>query len=412
MDRIVGLKISNVRTIKALEMSIDPVNVLIGENGAGKSTIIEVLELLRTMAQPGFMPGFYSNHRGVNGLLRRGEGELGFTLSFELDGIEGTYSTSISAENSSFSERLGWGSRSNLDLGFFTEHSELNRWLNGWSSTYLTQRSSLEDLALHSHFDDPKLRDIVVRVRALMAGIEVHLGFDTLAGWAAQATQRPSPMRQSAILQPAQRLSLQGRNLANTWHQLKNQRPEDDWRHTLELLRLGLGEGIGGVDIVPDAGGGQVSIALRMHGWEQPIPAANLSDGQLAWMAFVAMVKLNPKRSLLAIDEPELHLHPALLGRVVELLTSEQQAPVILSTHSDRILELLDDPVSAVKVCSLEPGGEMALSVLDKDELPKWLERFQDLGRLRASGYLSRVLRKVEPSKPSPMMSSHQQEQP
>ena len=125
-------------------------------------------------------------------------------------------------------------------------------------------------------------------------------------------------------------------------------------------------------------------------------------------MAFVAMVKLNPTRSLLAIDEPELHLHPALLGRVVDLLTSEQQAPVILSTHSDRILELLDDPVSAVKVCSLEPGGEMSLSVLDEEALPKWLERFQDLGRLRASGYLSRVLRKVKPSESSSLMKQQE----
>ena len=43
MDKIVGIKINNIRTIKSLEMSIDPINVLIGENGAGKSTIIDGL---------------------------------------------------------------------------------------------------------------------------------------------------------------------------------------------------------------------------------------------------------------------------------------------------------------------------------------------------------------------------------
>jgi predicted ATPase len=105
------------------------------------------------------------------------------------------------------------------------------------------------------------------------------------------------------------------------------------------------------------------------------------------------MARLHRGRSLLAIDEPELHLHPALLGRAVALLSSlEGPAPVVLSTHSDRILELLDDPVASVRVCGLEPGGRTSLSVLDREGLARWLEEYGDLGQLRASGYLPRVL--------------------
>jgi predicted ATPase len=143
---------------------------------------------------------------------------------------------------------------------------------------------------------------------------------------------------------------------------------------------------------VPDAGGGYVGLALKRADLAEPIPASNLSDGQLAWLAFVALARLNPGRSLLAVDEPEQHLHPSLLGRVVTMLASlPGGAPVVLSTHSDRVLELLDDPADAVRVCSLV-GSRADVSRIDAGELPRWLQQFGDLGQLRAAGYLSRVL--------------------
>jgi len=55
------------------------------------------------------------------------------------------------------------------------------------------------------------------------------------------------------------------------------------------------------------------------------------------------------------------------------------------------MLELLDDPADAVRVCHLE-GSEASVSRLDGNELPRWLQQFGDLGRLRASGYLGRLL--------------------
>lgn len=104
------------------------------------------------------------------------------------------------------------------------------------------------------------------------------------------------------------------------------------------------------------------------------------------------MAHLNTNRSLLIVDEPELHMHPSLLGRVVALLsTLPGGASVILSTHSDRVLEMLDQPADAVRVCALE-GSRAVVSQIDASELPRWLERFGDLGQIRASGYLPRLL--------------------
>jgi hypothetical protein len=80
-----------------------------------------------------------------------------------------------------------------------------------------------------------------------------------------------------------------------------------------------------------------------------------------------------------------------LLGRVVSLLADlEGGAPVVITTHSDRVLEMLDD-ASALRVCKLE-GSKATVAGVDPSELHPWLEKFGDLGKLRASGYLPRVL--------------------
>jgi predicted ATPase len=126
---------------------------------------------------------------------------------------------------------------------------------------------------------------------------------------------------------------------------------------------------------------------------KEPIAAADLSDGQLSWLAFVALARLGRGRTLLAFDEPEAHLHPALLGRVVDLLqTAGEDAPVVVSTHADRVLELLDDPASAIRVCSLEGDNRAVVAGLDRTELGRWLAQYGDLAALRASGFLKRVV--------------------
>ena len=112
------------------------------------------------------------------------------------------------------------------------------------------------------------------------------------------------------------------------------------------------------------------------------------------------MARLDRGRSLLAVDEPELHLHPSLCGRVVALLMGlEGGAPVIISTHADRVLELLDDPASAVRVC-VNHGGSASVQRLDPVELAAWMQDYGDLAKLRANGLLGRVL-KDPPAEPS-----------
>lgn len=47
--RLTSLRIEGLRTLADVTLSLDGLTVLVGENGTGKSTITEALELVRSL---------------------------------------------------------------------------------------------------------------------------------------------------------------------------------------------------------------------------------------------------------------------------------------------------------------------------------------------------------------------------
>ena len=161
----------------------------------------------------------------------------------------------------------------------------------------------------------------------------------------------------------------------------------------MEYVKLGLGEDVESVDVRPDAGGGNVSLWLRFIGKEARIAPSAISDGQLAWLAFVALYRLPSKGGLLIFDEPELHLNPRLLARAADLLeATSSERTVIVATHSDRFLDVLKEPAAAVVACELDAQRRTVLKRPDPEALADWLEDYAGFGAIRAAGHEGSVL--------------------
>ena len=398
MDRITQIFIKNIRAIESMHLDLSTsLTTLIGENGAGKSTLVECFELLRKMAEPEFIQHFYHIHRGMPSLLRKGASSLELGVVIEDD--EGklprlTYRVVLETRNIDVAireESLQVSGGSEQKNPFYAllqdatqrricnEKGEMLPFLENYPRTSLLLPGSAAYGSVR-----PEIRRLLKHLR----GIEVHLGFDTRASWAARTYQRPESLRSGSLIYPAERLQLLGFNLANAWQELQS-KEESHRTKTMSLVRLGLGERVDSVVLKPDPGGGNIYLSLRFNDLAEPILATDLSEGQLAWLAFVAMLRLNQHRSLLVIDEPESHLHPYLLSGVIEMLKSSG-TPVVITTHSDSVLELLDHPADSVRVCTLDPKGRVLQQKLDAEKLEKWLAHYGDLARLRSEGYLSR----------------------
>ncbi len=206
--------------------------------------------------------------------------------------------------------------------------------------------------------------------------IEVHVPFEVMATWVGRSTQRRSAMRGAALHQPANRLEKLGANLANVYSSLKNDFDEDHWQQTMAYVRLGLGEDVRSINVRPDPGGADIGLWVKYAGIDQQLPASALSDGTLAYLALVALYRLDAGSALLAFDEPELHLHPALLMRALDFFEAmARDRPVILATHSDRLLDGLSDPARSAVLCELDEARRTRLIRPDPEALGRWLGR-------------------------------------
>src|SRR5262249_22578272 len=156
-------------------------------------------------------------------------------------------------------------------------------------------------------------------------------------------------------------------------HYLKEEHGPRSETRLLERLRAGLGLDIDaiGTRIV---GPGRVVVTLRMRGVEKPVSAAALSDGQLQYLAYAVLAELAHTQSVLAVDEPESHMNPRLVVRILWMLEELARSyPVIVATHSDALLDALSDPARSVVLCELDAERQTRLSRVDPDALAAWL---------------------------------------
>jgi predicted ATPase len=101
--------------------------------------------------------------------------------------------------------------------------------------------------------------------------------------------------------------------------------------------------------------------------------------------------------SVIAIDEPEIGLHPSMLPVIAEYAkVASQRTQVILTTHSPDFLNAFSEMSPQVTVCHWEEG-ETSLHALEPHDVASWLEHYR-LGELFTRGALDLLaLPKLEP---------------
>jgi predicted ATPase len=388
------MRIRGLRTLADVTLQLGGLTVLIGDNGTGKSSILEALRIARLIVGGEFINRLSAEH-ALAPAVSRNTSEVKLDLRVEKASRNFVYSLSFNPAARSITHEAIHELAQDVDVRSAASRSDAHPLIvRGADQLRIAGVEQSQHVAsVLSVFDYfglvPSVEGVAV-VREALEGIDVHLPFEVMPGWAARATGRRAFVREPQVLDPIHRLDLFASNLANVYHHLRNS-DSQRWRVTLELLQLGLGPELQDV-LLPVVGGGHVSLVLELRGLGH-VQAFQLSGGQLAYLAFVALVQLDQGRTLLAFDEPEHHLHPGLLGRVVQLLEDAgSRYPVVLATHSDRLLDFVPDPVSAVRVCELDSQHRMVLRQLDRSQLDKWTDRYSGLGELRAAGQLSSVI--------------------
>jgi predicted ATPase len=185
------------------------------------------------------------------------------------------------------------------------------------------------------------------------------------------------------------RVKRYGQELAAALVVLRND--QRSWNRLITRARAALGPDLSDLLLLP-AGAGQLDVAMKLRSRAEALPVRLLSEGQLSFLVMLAVVELGAGRTLLALDEPDIHYHPELVVNLVQILEElATECPIIVATHSDRLLDAVSDPAGAVILCDLDKDGAARLHRPQPERLADWLESYRGLGALRAEGYQPHV---------------------
>jgi predicted ATPase len=393
-DRITWLRIAGMRCLEKVALDLHGLMVLIGDNGSGKSTMLEALELLRQAAKPlNYVSDvLYRRHGGLQNLLRRGSKDLALGVTVEGAGPKLEYDFAIAEIGSTpeiVFEHLQVFEQGRPANAPIERDGRKVRFLHRTSSQVVEKDISANTLALSVQGID--FRPEVERLMTALDAIELHPAFDTRPIWQQEELELRNGSRKPNFIDSGKALSRYGVNLSNCFHLLRNLNDEVLDR-VRDRLRLGLGSDFRDFRLRSSNPGHIVLELIYGSAPDKPVPVEGLSEGQFAYLCFVALAELNRSRSILAIDEPELHLHPGLLARVVGMMEEiAESCPVVLSTHSDRLLDSLTSPAESVVLCELDEVRGTQLQHPNPERLKEWLGSYRGLGSIRSDGYEAHV---------------------
>ena len=140
-------------------------------------------------------------------------------------------------------------------------------------------------------------------------------------------------------------------------------------------------------DILVVVIGGTVQIFFREEGLNQNVPATRLSDGTLRYLCLLVALSNPVPPPVICIEEPETGLHPDVIPKLAKLLVeASKRSQIIVTTHSDILVDALSETPEAVVICE-KVDGATQLRRLDPAELKVWLDDYR-LGELWTRGDL------------------------
>jgi predicted ATPase len=178
-----------------------------------------------------------------------------------------------------------------------------------------------------SEFADPERAPELLLVRERLRGWRFYDHFRTDA---------TAPARRVQVGTRTAVLAADGADVAAALQTIRELGPHGALDEAIELAFPG-----SRVQVVNTAG--RFEIAFHQHGLLRPLSGAELSDGTLRYLLWVAALLTPRPPELLVLNEPETSLHPDLLPALANLVvTAAKETQVIVVTHSRPFIAALE----------------------------------------------------------------------
>lgn len=376
------LRVQNYKSLRDVEIRLNPLTVFVGPNNAGKSNILDCLLFIRELAEHG-APAVHSRWGfpyivwggaitgaitiELDAALRDQSGiERNFEYAFEISGSHIQYAITkellflrIGKERKKL---LEFPDRDNIARVWDEEGSVRGGFGGGNAQLYVGQFSRSDLYPLVSDFG-----------RFILTWAFYDL--------VPSRMKEPNPARKVLRLQP------EGENLSAVLHSYQSEY-SSSFGEVETLLKTGVPEVQRLLTALTEQG--QTYVALEEKGMSFRVPAASMSDGTLRLLGYLAAMYAPEAPSLACFEEPENCIHPHLLEQVVDVLKSaSKRTQVLMTTHSPYLLNCVRSPESLIVIEKVD-GKTVCKAVKDQEGVKEALQVL-GLGELWYSGNIGGV---------------------
>jgi predicted ATPase len=367
-NRVGGFKQIAVHCFRRLcnvDLELRPLTVLIGANGTGKTSLLDVFSLLASSAQ-GSLNKSIIDLSGLSALITYDRAEdLALGISMAVPGHEPLeYRLGLMPQGAGYVIR--WEVLSSKRRPEPFKHIEsfgsvvryfdaAQQRLVGPTWEYNPLETSLSQV--------PKMYQEPEDFRRRLASSTYYHILDV---------EPRSPVRLPQPMRPAALPGKDGEDLVSCLFYLR----ETD-HDRFELVEDSLHAAFPTFERLdfPPVAAGTLAMTWRDKNFSRPLYMHQLSEGMLRFLWLATLLASPGLTALTLLDEPEVSLHPELLSLLAGLLReAANRTQLVVATHSDRLVRFLK-PAEVVVIDSTDDGMAQ-LTWADQLDLDDWLAEY------------------------------------
>lgn len=399
--RLVDLRISHYKSLSDIALTdIQPVTVLVGCNGVGKSNLADALRFLRDAVSQGLDHAVST--RGGIGLIRQYSPTKPFQISFDFGFTEENDATHVaryqltltSLREGNFRverERCEWFGPTNFGFDnddgelveYDFEHMLAERNAEGHISLKVAGKAVVLD---NERPTPPDSLALGGRVTWLSFG-SINFGSPTLRNFILNfrfSAIYPNTLRQPAPPDTDPILKENGANWASILRTLKkSSRGKQAWEQVREMMQVVMPQL---EDISPTAVGGFILPRFKVReasGEAHLFDPSQISDGTLRILGILLALYQTPHPSLMVIEEPEQTVNPALLALLADAFREvSERTQLLITSHSPHLIDCFEPENIQVVIMQ---NGETRISPIRASQREAVKEHLLSLEQIMSS---------------------------